>query len=71
MMNRLRALWRKLFHPEPPARLDGMIIQFRTIMTCSGRREKWSTKEWDRQLAIRGAENRARNEAWKRGERVY
>jgi DNA-binding PadR family transcriptional regulator len=72
--NRIRAIWRYSFKPEPPARLDGMIVQFRTTMSCFARGESaiGSTyrEEWERQLIMRGRENQAREDAWKRGEPI-
>ncbi len=70
MTPRLRALWRALFKPEPPPRLDGAIIQFRTMAACAAKGEKWTPDEWQRQNELRGEENRRREQAWKRGERV-
>lgn len=66
MFKRLRAAWRALFSPEPPLRLDGYVIQFRTLM--SGKPFTW--EEWQRQATIRGKENLQREIAWMRGERM-
>jgi hypothetical protein len=67
VMRRIRAVWRALFAPEPPARLDGMIIQLRTMFAAEGR---WTMEEWCRQRDIRGAENRQRELDWLRGEKL-
>lgn len=69
-MMRLRALWRRWFQPWPPVRLDGSAIQMRTTFACAARGQPWSYEEWLKQRDIRADENRRRDAAWARGERV-
>jgi hypothetical protein len=63
---RVRAAWRRCFAPEPPIRLDGVWIQVSTRM----RPEGWSQAGWFLERDKRGADNRERFQAWKRGELV-
>ena len=62
-LRRCRASYRALFAPDPPPRLDGPIIQIRTLIGG----KPWSQEEWLRQADIRGEENRRREEEFRRG----
>jgi hypothetical protein len=68
IMRGLRRRWRAVFAPEPPVRSDGLVIQLRTLTACRARGERWSYAEWLHQAQLRGAQNQARDAAWRAGE---
>jgi hypothetical protein len=72
-MKRLRAAWRALFNPEPPARVDSAVIEMRAVVRLkanAGRGAYGYADAWKRLSAIRDEESRQREIAWLRGERV-
>ena len=60
-MNRIRAIWRAIFYPEPPWRFDGAYTSLRMM----------TGQTWEQALAERAESNRQRVEAWVRGEKVW
>lgn len=57
----IRKWYRRFFQPEPFARLDGIVIKAMTVL---------NGMSWEDAAAERGRQNRARREAWKRGEDI-